>query len=104
VIYPSLVLVLDKRLGRLEVGLDHLLDKRIKVNLAFPAKLFLGLGRVAEEEPVKEQCQNTDKKTESEGHALDFGRTEVPGVDLDDDVTFLVRALLIDALTPPALR
>jgi hypothetical protein len=44
------------------------------------------------------------EKTESEGHALDLGRTEVPGVDLDDDVTILVRALLIDALTPPALR
>lgn len=47
-----LVLVLDQRLCGLEVGRDHLLDERIKVDLALPAKELLSLRWVAEEEPV----------------------------------------------------
>lgn len=47
-----LVLILHERLGRLEICLDHLLDQCIKINLTLPAKEALGLGRVAEKEPV----------------------------------------------------
>jgi hypothetical protein len=45
------VLVLDERLGRQHVRLDHLADERVEVDLAPPAELRLRLGRVPEEQP-----------------------------------------------------
>jgi hypothetical protein len=45
------VLVLDERLGRQHVRLDHLADERVEVDLAPPAELRLRLSRVPEEQP-----------------------------------------------------
>lgn len=40
-------MILDEALSGLEIGLDHLLDERIEINLALPPKETLSLGRVA---------------------------------------------------------
>ena len=66
-IQPSLLLVVvgTGLLEHLDIGQRHLLDERVKVDLALPAELFLRLGRVAVQE-------------------LDLGGTVVARVDADE--------------------
>ena len=98
-----LVLVLDERLGRCDVRLDHLLDERVEVDLALPAEHALCLRGVAEQESGTHASVKHAKDDEGDGeHVLDFCGTEVPGVDFDNDLAGLgVHALLIDAATSP---
>ena len=106
-----LVLVLDEGLAGLEVRLDHLLDQGVEVDLALPAENALCLRGVAVEEAVEQghasvlgQAERI-ARVERKRHALDFCRTEVLGVDLDDNLArFAVDALLVHAFTPPSIR
>mmetsp|Transcript_18202 Transcript_18202/g.27028 ORF Transcript_18202/g.27028 Transcript_18202/m.27028 type:complete len:261 (+) Transcript_18202:28-810(+) len=54
-----------------KIGFDHLPNKLIERSLGYPTNLLLGLGGVSEQE-------------------LDFGRTEVSGIDLDKDTRFVL--------------
>ena len=44
-----LVLVLDQATGGFEIGPDHLLDERIKVDPSLPAEYAFGFSRITEE-------------------------------------------------------
>jgi len=45
----DLILILDEALSSLEIGLNHLLDKSVKVDLALPPEKAFGLGGVAQQ-------------------------------------------------------
>lgn len=66
-----------------QVGLDHLLNKSIELDVALPAELLVGLGRVAEQE-------------------LDLGGAVVGGVDTDTDHTLLIDTNLLLSSALPA--
>jgi len=81
--FLDLILVLDEALAGLEVSLDHLLDETREIDLTLPAKKPFSFSRITEEK-------------------VDFGGTEVLGINLDDDVSSLhIDTLLFDTFTPP---
>lgn len=80
-----LVLVLHEGLGRLEIGLYHLLDQRVEVDLALPAKQTLSLLGVPMQEPVKSSFGLSRKNKIYRKDLLDLRGTEVAGVDFDHD-------------------
>ena len=92
----------------MEIGLGHFPDKGIKVDLALPAQLLLGFGGVAVEEPRRliEDEQRNLSLIDLDGDSLDFGGTEVCGVDADNDVAgFNINTLFINtSALPPRMK
>lgn len=103
--FLDLVLVLDEALDRLEVSLDHLTDKTWEIDFALPAEQSLSFGRVAEEEAIAEGTQSETKVMMKRmvRDVLDFSRTEILGINLDNDLSGLhINTFLFDTFAPPS--
>src|SRR4029077_16327207 len=77
----SIVAAMALLLGpdRLEIGLDHVLHQFVERHAMPPAELVVRLARIADQ-------------------GLDFGRTEVTRIDLDQHLSgFLIQSLLVGA-------
>ena len=73
-------------LGQLEVGADHLLDQVREAGGVLPAKLFMRLGRITDQQ-------------------VDFRRAEVARIDPHQNVTgFRINARLVDTFALPLDR
>lgn len=98
-----LILVLDEALGGLEICLNHLLDERIEINLAFPSEKALCLGGVSQQQPLRIYQYNGAPFLGD--NALDLSGTEVTWVNLDHSLSGPnIDTLLLDTGTLPAIE
>jgi len=99
----GLILILDETLSNLEIGLDHLLDESVKVDLALPPKKALSLGGVTQEQPWGNHQYLLHGLLERD--VLDFSRAEVSWVNLDNGLSALdVNTLFLNASALPATK
>lgn len=101
----SSVVVLDKVLGRLNVFLNHLLNKCIKPALALPPEQPARFSRITEEQAKQNNSVSVTEHPapRSRQDVLDFGRAEVLLINLDDSLPGLrVITFFMDAIAPPS--
>lgn len=100
----DLVLIFDEGAGSLQVGFNHLRDEGVEVDLALPAQNTFGLSRVSKEESVR-IIGVSERERVLKVYILDFGRSEVSGINLDKNLAGVsINTLLVDSSASPPVE